>query len=87
MPKETLRETVARLNETLNSDQSVAPEERDAAAQMSGRVEAILNGSADSWPDDLKDELERQLIAYEEKHPLLASVITQMLNTLNNIGI
>lgn len=87
MPKETLRETVARLNETLDSDQSVAPEERAAAAEMSGRVEAILNGSADSWPEELKDELERQLIAYEEKHPLLTSVITQMLNTLNNIGI
>ena len=36
---------------------------------------------------DLVEEFERQLIQYEEAHPVIARVISQIITTLNGMGL
>ena len=37
--------------------------------------------------EDLVEEFEKQLIQYEEAHPLIARVISQIITTLNGMGL
>ena len=54
---------------------------------MAVRLEVMINGTSEHWEAGLVDELEKQVIQYEEAHPVIARVISQIITTLNGMGL
>ncbi len=87
MPKEELQNSVSELKTHLNGAAEVSTDDKEALTDLAVRLEVMLNGSAEHWEEDLVEEFEKQLIQYEEAHPLIARVISQIITTLNGMGL
>ena len=87
MPKEKLQESVSELKSQLDEHGEVAAVDEQALGELAARLEVMLNGSSEHWEEDLVEEFERQLIQYEEAHPVIARVISQIITTLNGMGL
>jgi len=87
MPKDTLQDSVSELRSHLDEDGVIAEQDKEALGELAGRLEVMLNGSSEHWEEGLVEELEKQLIQYEEAHPVIARVIGQIITTLNGMGL
>ncbi|MAR90588.1 MAG: DUF4404 family protein [Pseudomonadota bacterium] len=87
MPKEKLQNSVTELKEHLESNEAVTSEDKVALQELTARLEMMMNGSTEHWEEGLMDELEKQVIQYEEAHPVIARVFNQIINTLNSMGL
>lgn len=87
MPKDRLKEVLTELRARLDQEQQVQPEDREALSDLAVRVELMINESKEHWEEGVVDELEKQVIQYEEAHPVIARVINQIITTLNGMGL
>ncbi len=87
MPKEKLRVSVGELRAHLEENQQVEAEGREALDGLAARLEVMINGSDQHWEEGLMDELEKQVILYEQDHPVISRVISQIITTLNGMGL
>jgi hypothetical protein len=87
MPKQTLKNSVSELKNHLDESEVVTGEDKEALTDLAARIEVMINGSAEHWEEGLVDELEKQVILYEEAHPVIARVISQIITTLNGMGL
>ena len=60
---------------------------KESLSDLAARIEIMLNGSAEHWEEGLLEELEKQVILYEEDHPVISRVISQIITTLNGMGL
>lgn len=87
MPKQTLKNSVSELKTHLEDDSAVIGEDKEALNDLAARLEVMINGTSEHWEEGLVDELEKQVIQYEEAHPVVARVISQIITTLNGMGL
>lgn len=87
MPDKQLQASVTELKQHLEQNDQVPESDREALAQLAGRVEILLAQERDHWEENLVDELEKRVILYKEEHPVIARVIQQIILTLNNMGV
>ncbi|MCG8537248.1 MAG: DUF4404 family protein [Pseudomonadales bacterium] len=87
MPKEKLKSSVSELRAHLEENDAVAPDNKESLSDLAARIEIMLNGSAEHWEEGLLEELEKQVILYEEDHPVISRVISQIITTLNGMGL
>ena len=85
-----LRAHLEQLNEELQRTQPANDAQRQHLAALQGEVQALLDGPAELSPDDPESVGERfseGLAEFETTHPVLSSLIEQVLNTLSGAGI
>ena len=85
-----LREHLEHLNEELKRTQPANDAQRQHLAALQGEVQALLDGPAELSPEDHESAGERfseSLASFETTHPVLSSLIEQVLNTLSGAGI
>jgi hypothetical protein len=87
MPKETLKTSVEELRDQLGGDNSVDEENKEALEALAGRIESMINGDGDHWEEALVEGLEKQLIIYEENHPVLTRIIQNILSAISGLGV
>ena len=87
MPKETIKNVINELNSTVDQDASLSAENKESLNQISDRLQMMLSGATENWEENLVDELERQVILYEESHPVVARIFNQLILTLNSMGL
>ncbi len=87
MPKDKLKSSVSELRGHLDENQAVEGDNKEALNDLAARIEMMIDGSAEHWEEGLVDELEKQIILYEEDHPVIARVISQIVTTLNGMGL
>lgn len=87
MPKDKLKSSVSELRDHLQENQAVESQDAEALNDLAARIEIMINGSSEHWEEGLVDELEKQVILYEENHPIIARVISQIVTTLNGMGL
>ena len=86
MPKEKLQDSVSELKNQLDESGEVAAGDKQVLNELAARLEVMLNGSSEHWEEGLVEEFEKQMIQYEEAHPVIARVISQIITTLNGMG-
>ena len=89
MPKQRLREDLARLKAELESSPDVDPEARELVAEISRDVEALLarsEGSSDEQ-ESLVDRLRSAADSFEESHPSLTAAVGRIADALSALGI
>ncbi len=87
MPKETLKTSVEELRDQLGGDNSVDEANKEALEELAGRIESMINGDGDHWEEALVEGLEKQLIIYEENHPVLTRIIQNILSAISGLGV
>jgi len=87
MPKETLKTSVDELRDQLGGDSSVDQVNKEALEELAGRIESMINGDGDHWEEALVEGLEKQLIIYEENHPVLTRIIQNILSAISGLGV
>lgn len=87
MPDKELQSSISELKAQLDQAGEVAEVDRQTLAELTGRIELMVAQEREHWEENLVDELERQVILYEEDHPVIARVIQQIILTLNNMGL
>ncbi|OUS03198.1 hypothetical protein A9Q81_07345 [Gammaproteobacteria bacterium 42_54_T18] len=87
MPKETLKTSVDELRDQLGGDSSVDEVNKEALEELAGRIESMINGDGDHWEEALVEGLEKQLIIYEENHPVLTRIIQNILTAISGLGV
>jgi len=87
MPKQTLKNSVSELKAHLEDNSEVVGGDKEALTDLAVRLEVMINGTSEHWEEGLVDELEKQVIQYEEAHPVIARVISQIITTLNGMGL
>jgi len=87
MPKQTLKNSVSELKAHLEDSDAVVGDDKEALTDLAVRLEVMINGTSEHWEAGLVDELEKQVIQYEEAHPVIARVISQIITTLNGMGL
>ncbi len=87
MPDKELQSSISELKAQLDQVGEVAEADRQTLAELTGRIELMVAQEREHWEENLVDELERQVILYEEDHPVIARVIQQIILTLNNMGL
>lgn len=87
MPDKELKSSISELKAQLDQVEEVAEADRQTLAELTGRIELMVAQEREHWEENLVDELERQVILYEEDHPVIARVIQQIILTLNNMGL
>lgn len=87
MPDKELKSSISELKAQLDQVGEVAEADRQTLAELTGRIELMVAQEREHWEENLVDELERQVILYEEDHPVIARVIQQIILTLNNMGL
>ena len=87
MPKETLKTSVEELRDQLGGDNSVDEENKEALEELAVRIESMINGDGDHWEEALVEGLEKQLIIYEENHPVLTRIIQNILSAISGLGV
>lgn len=87
MPDKELQSSISELKAQLEQAGEVADWDRQTLAELTGRIELMVAQEREHWEENLVDELERQVILYEEDHPVIARVIQQIILTLNNMGL
>ncbi|NPU92657.1 MAG: DUF4404 family protein [Gammaproteobacteria bacterium] len=87
MPDKELQSSISELKAQLEQVGEVAEADRQTLAELTGRIELMVAQEREHWEENLVDELERQVILYEEDHPVIARVIQQIILTLNNMGL
>lgn len=87
MPDKELQSSISELKAQLDQAGEVAEVDRQTLEELTGRIELMVAQEREHWEENLVDELERQVILYEEDHPVIARVIQQIILTLNNMGL
>ena len=87
MPDKELQSSISELKAQLEQVGEVAEADRQTLAELTGRIELMVAQEREHWEENRVDELERQVILYEEDHPVIARVIQQIILTLNNMGL
>jgi len=87
MPDKELQSSISELKAQLEQAGEVADGDRQTLEELTGRIELMVAQEREHWEENLVDELERQVILYEEDHPVIARVIQQIILTLNNMGL
>ncbi|MCG8316737.1 MAG: DUF4404 family protein [Pseudomonadales bacterium] len=87
MPKQKLKESVEQLRSELSQTESLPDEQREELTDLAARIDAMLNGENDHWEEKLVDGLEQKLLEYEEEHPVIARLVSEIVKTLSNIGV
>lgn len=87
MTEDSLKQAVEELRNRLELAELVGEQDREALNDLAMRVELMLSQSRGNWDEGVVDELEKQMIQYEEEHPVIARVISQILTTLNGMGL
>ena len=85
-----LREHLEQLNAELQRTQPANDAQRQHLAALQAEVQALLNGPAElSAADDASvgARFSESLASFETTHPVLSSLIEQVLNTLSGAGI
>jgi len=87
MPKDKLNKSVGELREQLEASEEINGQSREELEALAGRVETMLQQADLHWEQSLVDSLEKELIVYEEKHPVISKIIHDMLATLSGMGV
>ena len=87
MPKEILKTSVSELREQLGADETVDESNREELEALAARIESMINGDGEHWEEALVEGLEKQLIIYEENHPVLTRTIQNILTTISGMGV
>ena len=87
MPDKELQSSISELKAQLERAGEVTQADRQTLEELTGRIELMVAQEREHWEENLVDELERQVILYEEDHPVIARVIQQIILTLNNMGL
>jgi len=87
MPKDKLNDSVGELREKLGASEEINEQSREELEALAVRVETMLQQADLHWEQSLVDSLEKELIAYEEKHPVISKIIQDMLTTLSGMGV
>lgn len=87
MPDKELKTSIAELKSRLEQTEGTAGTDTQSLEELTGRIELMMAQDKANWEGGLVDELERQVILYEDEHPVIARVIQQIIVTLNNMGL
>ena len=85
-----LREHLEQLNAELKRTQPANDAQRQHLAALQSEVQALLDGPAELSAEEDQSVGERftdNLAHFETTHPVLSSLIEQVLNTLSGAGI
>jgi hypothetical protein len=89
VPKQRLREDLARLQEDLSHSPGLDDEARNLVAEITRDVEALLvrtEGSEDE-KEGLVDRLRSAASSFEESHPSLTAAVGRIADALSALGI
>jgi predicted ATP-binding protein involved in virulence len=85
MPKQTLKQALNKLKESLEQDEA---ENTEQVENLAGRIEHQLEfKDVSDWDEDLVTELEQQVIEFEDQHPMIAGALKSIVNALQAIGV
>lgn len=87
MPKQKLQESVEQLRSELSQSDSLPEEHREELSELASRIDSLLSGENEHWEEKLVDGLEQKLLEYEEEHPVIARIVSEIVKTLSNIGV
>ena len=85
MPKDTIKQSIIELKSHLDQPDSQRNVDTRELEALSVRLETMMQ--SEHWETDLVEELEKQVILYEENHPVVARVVNQIIQALNNMGL
>lgn len=85
MPKQTLKQALSELKDSLETS---SVEDTEKVEDLADRIEHQLEyKDVSDWDEDLVSELEQQVIAFEDQHPMIAGALKSIVNALNSIGV
>ncbi|MFC3149678.1 DUF4404 family protein [Litoribrevibacter euphylliae] len=85
MPKQTLKQALSELKESLDNS---SVEDTEKVESLADRIEHQLEyKDVSDWDEDLVSELEQQVIAFEDQHPMISGALRSIVNALNSIGV
>ncbi len=89
MPKQRIREDLARLQAELADSPGVDDEARALVAEISRDVEALIESAEDEAHDSesLVDRLRSAADHFEEEHPSLTAAVGRIADALASLGI
>ena len=85
-----LREHLERLQDELKRTQPANEDQRQHLASLQAEVQALLDGPAElsaQADPSVGERFNDSLVQFESTHPVLSSLIEQVLNTLSGAGI
>ncbi|GLQ30988.1 DUF4404 family protein [Litoribrevibacter albus] len=85
MPKQTLKNALSELKESIESDDL---KDTTQVEDLAERIEHQLEyKDVSDWDEDLITELEQQVIEFEEQHPMISGALKSIVNALQSIGV
>lgn len=85
MPKQTLKNALSELKESIERD------DLKDTTQVQGLAERIEHQlefkDVSDWDEDLISELEQQVIEFEDQHPMISGALKSIVNALQSIGV
>jgi len=89
MAEKKLTQLLEQLHQELAGTQAVDEKGRDLLRALNDDIQNLLERSeeADSDDDSLLERLQDTIDHFEITHPTLTSALSQLLTTLNNVGI
>jgi hypothetical protein len=89
MPRDRLRQLVARLHEELNQTGELDAEARERLQQLGGDIERLI--SREEPPPEHREsaaeQVEEAAARFQAQHPRLAVVLEEIMDSLGKLGI
>ena len=90
MDKEQLNHTLRNLHHELEKIDSIDEETGELLSTLIGDIDQIMNpvdGVALSSEKSVYEQLEEVAVRFEAEHPHLSTVINELMDALNKMGI
>jgi len=87
MTGKKLEKSIADLKHQLDQYSSLSEKQQSELRELVMRLDLLLEENRNRWDSSVIDGVERQIIEYEEDHPVFARIMQDIVNTLNGMGI
>ena len=87
MTEKNLEKSIAELKRQLDQYSSLSEEQQSELRALVMRLDLLLEENSEGLDTSIIDGFERNIIEYEEDHPVFARIMRDIVNTLNGMGI
>ena len=87
MPREQLKDDLARLHRELSGLGDVDAETRGLLDQLARDIQGLAQDPAPNPDPGLVERVEAQALAFGGEHPTLAGILRRMVGALTDLGI
>ncbi|EAT12752.1 DUF4404 family protein [Bermanella marisrubri] len=82
--KESLKQHLEQLHDTLSKGEPLDSESKDLLKQLDADIQKVLSGEED---EGLSYRLEQQAVDFEGQHPQLSAILRDIMDALSKMGI